>query len=173
MADSKGDLRKHFRELRSANPAHDDYTYLMEVPEIQKAKVITSYFPMSGEPNLISLNQALIKSGKTLLLPRVKKPNMEFAVFNGALKAVGKFNEPVGPIYLGQIDVVLTPATAIDRRGFRLGQGGGYYDKFLLTTSAFRIGIIHDREFIEEDLPNEWFDQKVHAVATESGLTRI
>jgi 5-formyltetrahydrofolate cyclo-ligase len=127
---------------------------------------------MSGEPNLISLNEALVAAGKTLLLPRIVNKKMEFAKYEGQLVANGKFQEPAGNIFIGEIQVCLVPATAIDREGYRLGQGGGYYDQFLTGTSAYRIGIIHEREFVKK-LPYEWFDQKVEAIATESGFRRI
>jgi 5-formyltetrahydrofolate cyclo-ligase len=61
----------------------------------------------------------------------------------------------------------------MDKNGVRLGQGGGYYDRFLVTTPAFRIGIIHEREFVKKALPKEWFDQTVEAIATESGFNRL
>lgn len=170
--DEKGKLRKEFRELRNQNTGHDDYLFLLEVPEVKSAKVITSYFPMNGEPNLISLNESLIAAGKTLLLPRIRNHKMEFAKYEGDLIQSGKFHEPPGNIFIGEIQVCLIPATAIDRNGVRLGQGGGYYDQFLVGTSAYRIGIIHDREFVKK-LPQEWFDQKVEAIATESGFQRL
>lgn len=172
----KSELRKKFRALRSELPGHDDYLFLLEEPEIQSAKIVSSYFPMPGEPNLISLNDALIKMGKTLLLPRIVNDQMEFVKYDGhksQLIARGKFHEPSGNIFIGEINVALIPSMAIDNKGLRLGQGGGYYDRFLVKTSAFRIGIIHDREFLKKPLPGEWFDQKVEAVATESGFRRI
>jgi 5-formyltetrahydrofolate cyclo-ligase len=168
----KATLREKFRQLRRENPGHDNYLFLLDVPEVQSAKVITSYYPMAGEPSLISLNEALVAAGKTVLLPRIVNKKMEFAKFEGSLIQNGKFHEPAGNIFIGEIQVCLVPATAIDREGFRLGQGGGYYDQFLTGTPAFRIGIIHDREFVKK-LPNEWFDQKVEAIATESGFKRI
>ena len=170
--DEKSKLRKEFRELRNQNAGHDDYLYLLEVPEVKSAKVITSYYPMKGEPNLISLNEALVAAGKTLLLPRIRNHKMEFAKYEGNLIQNGKFHEPGGNIFIGEIQVCLVPATAIDRNGVRLGQGGGYYDQFLVGTPAYRIGIIHDREFVKK-LPQEWFDQKVEAIATESGFKRL
>ena len=173
----KAKLREKFRLARSQQIGHDDYLHLLDVPEIKNAKVITSYYPMFGEPNLISLNKALLDSGKVLLLPRIVNRKMEFAKIEGSLESSlverGKFHEPAGPIFIGEINVVLVPALAIDQSGVRLGQGGGYYDRFLVTTPAFRIGIIHDREFVKKSLPCEWFDQKVEAVATESSFIRI
>lgn len=159
--------------MRRENSGHDNYLYLLDLPEIKNAKVITSYYPMPGEPNLISLNEALITAGKTLLLPRIVDKQMEFAKFEGNLISRGKFHEPTGNIFIGEINVALVPALAIDQNGFRLGQGGGYYDRFLVKTSAYRIGIIHDREFMKKPLPKEWYDQPVEAVATESGFHLI
>ena len=169
----KAKLRQKFRELRNQQPGHDDYLFLLEIPEVRDAKVITSYYPMPGEPSLITLNDQLVAQGKTLLLPRITNNQMEFAKYEGALVQRGAFNEPPGNIFIGEINVVLVPATAIDHNGNRLGQGGGYYDRFLVKTSAYRIGIVHEREFIKKDLPTEWFDQKVDAVATEKGFVRF
>ena len=168
----KSKVREEMRALRKSNPSHSDYLYLLDLPEIQSAKVITSYYPMPGEPNLITLNDALVAEGKTVLLPRIVNKKMEFAKYDGELVQNGKFHEPAGNIFLGEIQVCLVPATAIDKSGVRLGQGGGYYDQFLVGTPAFRIGIIHDREFVKK-LPREWFDQTVEAIATESGFRRI
>jgi 5-formyltetrahydrofolate cyclo-ligase len=166
-------LRQRFRELRNQVPGHEDYLFLLDVPEVSNAKVITSYYPMQGEPSLITLNNQLVAQGKTLLLPRIVNKLMEFAKYEGSLVQRGAFNEPPGNIFIGEINVVLVPATAIDHKGNRLGQGGGYYDRFLVTTPAYRIGIIHEREFLKKELPTEWFDQRVDAVATEKGLVRF
>jgi 5-formyltetrahydrofolate cyclo-ligase len=168
----KASLREKFRQMRRENPGHDNYLFLLDVPEVSNAKVITSYYPMPGEPSLISLNDALLAAGKTVLLPRIVNKKMEFAKYEGNLIKNGKFHEPAGNIFLGEIQVCLIPATAIDKDGYRLGQGGGYYDQFLVGTSAYRIGIIHDREFVKK-IPHEWFDQKVEAIATESGFRSI
>lgn len=177
MSSSKSELRAKFRAARAIQAGHDDYLHLLEIPEIKTAKVITSYYPMSGEPNLISLNSELLKAGKTLLLPRIQNHNMEFVrVLDGyesTLVKRGKFHEPAGNIFIGEINLVLVPALAIDQQGVRLGQGGGYYDRFLTKTSAFRVGIVHEREFVKRALPREWFDQLVEGVATETNYFRI
>ena len=169
----KAELREKFWQMRREQIGHDNYLYLLDIPEIKAAKVITSYYPFAGEPNLISLNEALIASGKTLLLPRIVNKQMEFVKFEGQLVQRGKFHEPAGNIFIGEINVALIPALAIDKNGVRLGQGGGYYDRFLTKTSAYRIGIIHEREYCKKPLPREWFDQTVEIIATENGLIKI
>jgi 5-formyltetrahydrofolate cyclo-ligase len=66
----------------------------------------------------------------------------------------------------------LVPALAVDRNGYRLGQGGGYYDRFLTSTNAYRIAVINENEFLKS-LPVEWHDQKMDAVALGGRLVRI
>ena len=60
----KATLREKFRQMRREKPGHDNYLFLLDVPEVSNAKVITSYYPMPGEPSLISLNDALVAAGK-------------------------------------------------------------------------------------------------------------
>lgn len=170
---NKSELREKFWQMRQEKRGHDNYLHLLDLPEIKAAKVITSYYPFAGEPNLISLNEALIASGKTLLLPRIVNKQMEFVKFEGQLVQRGKFHEPAGKIFIGEINLALIPALAIDKNGVRLGQGGGYYDRFLTKTSAYRIGIIHEREYCKKPLPREWFDQTVELIAIETGLVKI
>lgn len=174
---SKSEIREKIRAARNQNPGHDNYLHLLDIPEVKAAKVITSYYPMPGEPNLLSLNAALINAGKTLLLPRINNKKMEFvsvlANYESDLSVRSIFHEPVGNIFIGEINLALIPALAIDKSGNRLGQGGGYYDQFLVKTSAFRIGVIHEREFLKKTLPTDWYDQRVEAVATETNFFRI
>ena len=170
---NKSELREKFWQMRQEKSGHDNYLHLLDLSEIKAAKVITSYYPFAGEPNLISLNEALIASGKTLLLPRIVNKQMEFVKFEGQLVQRGKFHEPAGNIFIGEINVALIPALAIDKNGVRLGQGGGYYDRFLTKTSAYRIGIIHEREYCKKPLPREWFDQTVELIAIETDLIKI
>lgn len=66
--------------------------------------------------------------------------------------------------------VCLVPALAFDRRGFRLGYGGGYYDRFLATYPGTPIGLARASQISEEDLPCDRYDQRVRFVATEAGV---
>jgi 5-formyltetrahydrofolate cyclo-ligase len=70
-----------------------------------------------------------------------------------------------------EVDVVLVPGVAFDRRGVRLGFGGGYYDRFLPTTPAVRVGVAFD-ECLVDELPRAEHDQKMGWIATPAGLIR-
>ena len=91
--------------------------------------------------------------------------------WNGAAESLQKQKkilEPSGPTFteLEKIEVVVVPALRIDRSGYRLGQGGGYYDRALPQLAAWSIGLIHPDEISSEDLPREPWDRPVDAAAT-------
>jgi len=67
------------------------------------------------------------------------------------------------------LDVVLVPGVAFDRRGGRLGFGGGYYDRLLPTTPALRVGVAYD-ECLADVLPCGEHDQRMDWIVTPSGL---
>jgi 5-formyltetrahydrofolate cyclo-ligase len=85
-----------------------------------------------------------------------------------SLQKQKKILEPSGPVFtdIGKIEVVVVPALRIDRSGYRLGQGGGYYDRALPRLAAWSIGLIHPDEISSEDLPREPWDHPLFAAAT-------
>jgi 5-formyltetrahydrofolate cyclo-ligase len=77
------------------------------------------------------------------------------------------------------VSALFMPATAVDRDGNRIGQGGGYYDVFLDALDGLRPGlpsaaIVYDHEVLPAgSIPAEPFDRKVPAALTPSGLVRL
>jgi 5-formyltetrahydrofolate cyclo-ligase len=86
-----------------------------------------------------------------------------------------KISEPVGEVVsnLSKIQVVIVPALRIDQSGFRLGQGGGYYDRALVHMKAWKIGLVHAGELSSEVLPREPHDVPLDAAATPSIVVRF
>jgi 5-formyltetrahydrofolate cyclo-ligase len=84
----------------------------------------------------------------------------------GALEPAA--GEPVGP---EEIDVVVVPGLAFDRRGHRVGYGGGFYDRFLgrLRPDALTVGICFSVQVVDE-VPHGRGDRPVDLVVTEQGL---
>ena len=74
---------------------------------------------------------------------------------------------------LSSIDLIIVPALRIDRSGYRLGQGGGFYDRALADIHAFSIGLIHPDEISSEDLPREPWDIPLNAAATPDLVLRF
>jgi 5-formyltetrahydrofolate cyclo-ligase len=178
----KSDLRKRYRRERSEHAVNTPYSYLINSKEISLARVIASYISYGDEPNTAELNQAIIAAGKKLLLPRTievnGEPGMEWVAWNGDpqnLKVRGRILEPIGPAETdhNQIDVVIVPALRVDSDGYRLGQGGGFYDRALAQISAWTIALIFPEEISGQSLPRESHDIPVKAYATYDMVVRL
>jgi 5-formyltetrahydrofolate cyclo-ligase len=141
---------------------------------------VAAYVPMPGEPGGPSLPSDLAAAGVRLLLP-VLLPDLDldWAEYAGALvPARYGLREPpgprLGPAAIGSAALVVVPAVAVDRRGVRLGRGGGSYDRALARVPAgtMIVAALYDGELVDA-LPFDPHDVRVTAVATPSGLTRL
>lgn len=162
-ADLKANLRRRLRAQREERYVEHNLLHLLNLPEVSQAQVIASYYAFGTEPSTVELNQAIIEKGKTLLLPRINGDKIDWVQWNGSAETLqenGKFHEPKGESFtnLNSIDLVLVPALAIDPDGFRLGQGGGFYDRALPQLRAWKHGIVYNYERMEHDLPREPWD---------------
>lgn len=149
------------------------------------AGTVCVYLSVGFEPPTLRLIEALHAAGHNVLLP-VCEPGRELAWvywspgaefersrFAPILEPVG---ERHGPETAGGAFALFIPATAVDVEGNRIGQGGGYYDKFLghLATAGKEIplaAVIYDEELLPAGrIPAETFDRPVPAVLTPGGL---
>jgi 5-formyltetrahydrofolate cyclo-ligase len=110
---------------------------------------------------------------RTVLLPRTKKTgDMEAVKFTGwehILRSPYGILEPEGEAYpVDEIDVVIVPGLVFDFKGYRLGYGKGYYDRFLkqLRPEAFICGVAYEFQVVEKVFPHEK-DLPVHWIVTE------
>jgi 5-formyltetrahydrofolate cyclo-ligase len=144
--------------------------------------VVAGYWPIGAEIDVRPLLATLCASGRRCALPVIDGPGRPL-LFRGwtpgdRLVSAG-FGTSVpaddSPVLVPS--VLLVPLLAFDSRGFRLGYGGGYYDR---TIAGFRraglparaIGVAFARQEIER-VPVEEFDQRLDGVATEDGLRRF
>ena len=178
----KSALRARYRQERKLFTEVKDPTltwlHILQTPEFKNAQCVASYNSYGDEPDTTSINQQILKSGKTLLLPRVLPDlNLEWIRWDGStatLKKNRNFYEPIGePFNAKEIDVVFVPCLHVNQSGYRLGQGGGSYDRALVNISAFKIGLIYAGEITNEALPVEPHDQKLDAVATPELIVRF
>lgn len=173
----KSELRKRFRAVREFLVVESTWKHLLETNELKDAQVVASYFSYGDEPNTYDLNQRLISLGKKLLLPRLREDkNLDWIFWGGRnedLISQGLVHEPIGDLYLGDIDVVIVPALHVDRQGNRLGQGGGSYDRALARTKAWKVALVYPGELTSEEVPRELHDQRVDAAATTEILVRF
>jgi 5-formyltetrahydrofolate cyclo-ligase len=108
---------------------------------------------------------------KSFYLPRVCGVNLEILPYDRAHMAHGAFNieEPQGDDVadISQIELIVVPAIAYDRRGNRVGRGKGYYDRLLAETSATKVGVGYDFQLLDEEIPAEPHDVAVDMVITD------
>ena len=140
-------------------------------------RAFAAHVPEETEPGHGRIPAAFTQLGARVLLPVVPPSGSElaWAVDTGRLTpgrhgVLEPMGPRLGPTAIGTADVVVLPALGVDRRGVRLGRGGGYYDRALLHVrpAAVLVAVVFDDEFVDE-LPVEPHDRRVTAVVTPSG----
>jgi 5-formyltetrahydrofolate cyclo-ligase len=157
---------------------------LLATPEIAEARTVAAYVSVGPEPGTGSLLEELEERGVQTLLPvQTGDGDLDWARYTGPMglaPATRGVLEPqarrLGPDAVRGADVVLVPALAVDRRGYRLGRGGGFYDRALarlITGDGLVIALLHDGELLDLPVPTEPHDRPVPAAATPAGLVRL
>jgi 5-formyltetrahydrofolate cyclo-ligase len=142
------------------------------------AHCVAAYAGLADEPDTAELLEELRKRGKRVLLPAVRADlDLDFREYAGVLVpgALGTSEPPpAGPVVrLDEADVVVVPALAADGAGWRLGRGGGSYDRALRTArdTALVVAIVYDHELLD-DVPHEEHDRRVNMVVTPERVWR-
>ena len=154
----------------------------------RKCRRVAAYVSVKGEAGTGLILEEALRSGRKLFLPRCREKGEEgwpgamdfFACSDlGALvKSSFGIPEPVPgsearllmPEALQEADtLVIVPALSFDRAGYRLGYGGGYYDRMLASASCPCVGLAF-HELLVDTLPREEWDRPVSAVCTEEIL---
>lgn len=177
----KKELRRRVREelsalgqselVRSDNAL---FARFLALPQVEAAKTIFAFWGIPGkEPDTSRLIGELVKRGKTVGLPRMlPEHRMEVRRYDPdrpLVKVSFGISEPGEDCpLLGRenIDLVLVPAVCYDRRGYRLGFGGGYYDRWLENFSGVTVGLCREA-VLRETVPTEAHDAKVELLLTE------
>ncbi|MBG6085485.1 5-formyltetrahydrofolate cyclo-ligase [Zhihengliuella flava] len=187
----KSRLRAEVRRRRRAMDAAERHRESAELctaldTTLTGARVVAGYSATGTEPDPSAALERAHAAGTQVILP-VCRPNFQlgWVTWHPDIElrpsALAPVNEPVGPvaeaIAAAAADVILLPATSVDRSGTRLGQGGGYYDRLIAEvrrqgSAAQLIAVVYEHELLPAgSLPRELTDQPVDAVATMSGLT--
>jgi 5-formyltetrahydrofolate cyclo-ligase len=142
---------------------------------------VAIYAPIPGEVGTVDIASAVRRSGGTVFYPLISKAGeMDFFPVESEDALVsGVFGIPAPPPIGGQCGVrdgfslVVVPGLAFDRSGYRLGRGGGYYDRFLSRPVADRVvGLAFSWQIVDE-VPRDPWDIPVDAVVTEKGVIRV
>ena len=135
--------------------------------------------PIGSEISTNKLNKAILDMDKKLAFPTIQK-NSEILIFKtiNSLKSfkLGKFNVPEPEDNNKEIipQLFFVPCLGFDLKGYRIGYGGGFYDKTFeklkkLNLSFNTVGFAYDDQK-QNELPIEKFDYKLDFVLTEKQL---
>lgn len=172
------DRRRALPPDRQAHDARDAAAELRGFAPYTEAKNVMAYIACRGELSLAPAIDDVLRSGRTLLLPRCDAPGVITARRIGRLSqlvpgAYGLMEPPEeSEIFPPEaIGLILVPGTAFDRCGGRLGQGGGYYDRFLEKTGALRVGVCHGFALMES-VPADAHDARMDYILTPQAVIR-
>lgn len=146
---------------------------LFELPEYRRSKNIICYHPLKYEAD----TKECFKDGcKNWFLPRVNGSMLEICPLGSLKKGSFGILEPQSePIEdYSDIDMIIIPACAADIRGFRLGWGKGYYDRFLpcLPQSCIKAVLVYSELVYETVYPDE-YDIKADIIVTDKEILRV
>lgn len=184
----KSALRKEKIAAREALSEEDRIAWsksicerVLETEEYKQAKVIFAYKWYKGEVKLDALEEQAKTDGKRLVYPLcISKTEMDAIEtsdeedawvegYKGIMEPVREKGTIVQP---EEIDLVVAPCSAFDDKCRRLGQGGGFYDRYLpKCVNAKMIAVAFEVQRAEE-IPTDEYDFAVPAVATEKRLIR-
>lgn len=155
---------------------------LEKVFDYQEAQTIACFVSFRSEVNTIPLIKDRLEKEKRIVLPITNLDERE--IFFSELKdfdqelELGTYGilepkpEYIRPIEVEEIDLVLMPGLVFDEQGYRIGYGGGYYDRFLskMAKRPLLVALAFDLQVIGESIPFEKFDIPVDLVVTEKGV---
>ena len=135
---------------------------------IKKAGRVLLYHSIGTELNVLPLADFLWERGKEVYLPKVVGKHLLCLHYTADTRlATGAYGilEPDhrDALISEDIDAVLVPGLAFTRRGLRLGRGAGFFDRFLASTEAKRIGVFFSCQ-IAPWLPIDEWDMRMDAV---------
>ena len=186
---AKTAVRDRLRTTRNRRPLAEVGTaarslaeHLLATTEVRRAATVAAYVSINGEPGTGPLLDGLRAAGKRVILPVVLPDlDLDWAVYRGPddlVSARRGLLEPTGEALgleaVATADVVLVPGLAVSPTGYRLGQGGGCYDRALgrVPVGTFTCVLLYDDE-VGVDVPVEPHDRPVLFAATPSGVRRL
>lgn len=175
----KNEIRKNINNMRrmlsteeKLKAADNVFAQLEQTAAFMLADHILMYHSL---PDEVYTHAFLHKWGKRkkFYLPRVNGVNLEILPYDEQRLELGSFHieEPTGEntVNADDIELIIVPAVAFDRKGGRLGRGKGFYDRLLADTKATTIGIGYDFQLIE-NVPVEKHDIPMNMVVTQTSV---
>ena len=168
----KAELRRHAAGLPQED-AEALFERFLALPEVEAADTVMVFYGTGREPDTLPLIRVLLEKGKRVALPVVlPHRGMEARqVLDVDQLVPNRFGIPEPDqdcpvIGKGEIAVALIPHLMCDREGYRLGWGGGYYDRWLADFTGLTVSVCRPNRLIDH-MPREEFDVPVKLVLIE------
>lgn len=162
-------MRRMLSESERMSAAEEVFARLEQTAAFLMADKVLMYHSL---PDELSTHCFLKKWGgrKHFYLPRVNGVNLDILPYDESRLELGSFHieEPAGDNLADprEIEVIVVPAVAYDKRGNRLGRGKGFYDRLLAEAKATKIGIGYDFQLLDE-LPVDPHDVPMDMIITQ------
>lgn len=182
----KRELRKRMRSVRNALPASACETrsnaiadHVVALTEFQSATVVLAFSAIRREVRTAAIMQAAWNASKEVVLPRVVEEGLVLHRIDPATElregafGVAEPAEDLPVVAPDTVDFALVPALAVDPSGYRIGYGGGYYDRLVPTlTRAKTCAVAFDFQLIAE-VPRLDHDAAVDIVVTDTRVIEV
>ena len=150
---------------------------LLTTSEYAEATTVLTYVSVSSEVSTRMFIECALRDGKTVAVPRcLPGHRLEFVAISSLDQlASAPFNLLEPPKDLSALtedqmnnSICIVPAILVDTKGYRLGYGAGFYDRFLSTYLCKKICLAYQQNLSKTELPHTAFDVAVDLVITES-----
>ncbi len=164
----KNSLRKYAKDIRknlsSKNANSIANSRVRQSLLYKNSENILIFHPLKYEFNFLEL----LNDDKNFFLPKVCEKELQICPYKKEDKLI-KSNlnicEPCSnPINPKQINLAIVPALMADEKGYRLGYGGGFYDRFLAENPNIKTITVVFKELFVKNLPHEEFDIKIEEI---------
>lgn len=173
----KREWRTKLKEERAAfcGPARDEADKSIArifLEEFSACESFLVYRSFGSEARTDIIIDGLRARGKRVFLPRVEGKELAACPYGETRAGAFGIREPTGEAFSGHIDVCVLPLLAVNGSGYRLGYGGGYYDRYLKRSDALRVGIGYAFQLVCAPFEEAW-DEPVHCFISERGICRF
>ena len=141
---------------------------LLELPAFQEAKTLATYLSFDHEFSTAGLIQVVLQLGKRVCVPRTyPQGRMEFVEYDPDILEKTRFgllepNEQGKVVDKAEIDLIHVPGLVFQPKGYRIGYGGGYYDRYLADFAGKTVSTIYSIQ--QKEFQPDAFDQAVQEV---------
>lgn len=146
----------------------------LALPQVQKVQTLLLFYGVGTEPDTRPILGELLQMGKQIALPRCLPGNqMEACLYRGPEHCVVGAYDIAEPdtespvISRNDLDLILVPNLLCDRRGYRLGHGAGYYDRYLSGYTGFTVALCRDA-LLQDQIPADQYDVPLSMILTET-----